>query len=150
MLTQWARVAHLSNAPPYSPASDQEIQPKECCCRCTESDNNYTFRVERIQRQIDEPICAHGEQSQGANQVDRSAHAASPVNASVDQERLCPLRTLVGAMVRYESRLGSRKFTQNLRRGIAFSPTRCNRRVPIAAKSQFNNLSWVGETSGAS
>jgi len=63
------------------PASDQEIQPKECCCRCTDSDNNYTFRVERIQGQIDEPICAHDEQSQGANQVDRSAHAASPVNA---------------------------------------------------------------------
>jgi hypothetical protein len=71
------------------PAPDQEIQPKECCCRCTESDNNYTFRVERIQRQIDEPICAHDEQSQNANQVDRSAHAASPVNAGV-----CPSTNL--------------------------------------------------------
>ena len=56
------------------PAPDQEIQPQECCGRCTESDNNYTFRVERIQGQIDEPICAHDDQSQGADQVDRSAH----------------------------------------------------------------------------
>src|SRR5215467_7028198 len=84
------------------PASDQEIQPKECCCRCTDSDNNYTFRVKRIQGQIDEPICARDEQSQGANQVDRSAHAASPVNASVDQEPL--LTTLVGAILRYLGR----------------------------------------------
>ena len=87
------------------PAPDQEIQPQECCGRCTESDNDYTFRVERIQGQIDEPICAHDDQSQGANRVDRSAHAASPVNASVDQERLCPLPTLVGAMLRYKARL---------------------------------------------
>ena len=56
------------------PAPDQEIQPQECCGRCTESDNNYTFRVERIQGQIDEPICAHDDQSQGADQVDHSAH----------------------------------------------------------------------------
>jgi hypothetical protein len=100
-------------------ASDQEIQPKECCCRCTESDNNYTFRVKRIQGQIDEPICAHDDQSQGANQVDLSAHAASPLNASVDQERLCPLPTLVGATLRYKARLGSRNFITFLRTHIA-------------------------------
>jgi hypothetical protein len=40
----------------------------------TGSDNYYTFRVKRIQRQIDEEICAHDDQSQGANEVDRSAH----------------------------------------------------------------------------
>jgi hypothetical protein len=56
------------------PASDQEIQPKECYCRCTGGDKYYAFRVERIQGQIDEEICAHDDQSQGANQVDRSAH----------------------------------------------------------------------------
>jgi hypothetical protein len=66
--------------------------------------------VERIQGQIDEPICAHDEQSQGANQVDRPAHAASPVNASVETKT-----TLVGAISRYTPRLGSRNFTRNLR-----------------------------------
>jgi hypothetical protein len=66
--------------------------------------------VERIQGQIDEPICAHDEQSQGANQVDRSAHAASPVNAGV-----CPLPTLVGATLRYKARLGSQISEINLR-----------------------------------
>ena len=75
--------------------------------------------MERIQGQIDEPICAHDEQSQGANQVDRSAHAASPVNASVDQERLCPLPTLVGAMLRYKARLGVEEIHNFLRTTIA-------------------------------
>ena len=75
MLTRSCRPLRISLLRRLIPlASDQEIQPKECCCRCTGSDNNYTFRVERIQWQIDEPICAHDEQSQGADQVDRSSH----------------------------------------------------------------------------
>ena len=53
-----------------------------------------------IQGQIGEPICAHDEQSRSANQVDRSAHTASPV-----------LPTLVAAMVSYKSRLGSQIFS---------------------------------------
>jgi hypothetical protein len=27
------------------PASDQEIQPKECCCRCTESDTSWSVAL---------------------------------------------------------------------------------------------------------
>jgi hypothetical protein len=59
---------------PIPPASDQEIQSKECCHRCTGSDKYYTLRVKRTQRQIDEEICAQDDQSEGANEVDRSAH----------------------------------------------------------------------------
>jgi len=46
-------------------------------------------------------------------------HAPSPVNASVDQERLCPLPTLVGAMFATRHVLGSRKFITFLRTTIA-------------------------------
>jgi hypothetical protein len=46
----------LMNAP-------KPIQPKKGCYSSTDSDNSYTFRVERIQRQIDEEICAREDQS---------------------------------------------------------------------------------------
>jgi hypothetical protein len=56
--------------------------------RCTDSDNYYTFRVECIQGQIEEEICAHDDQSEGANQVDRSAHRSrSPSQSLSDNER---------------------------------------------------------------
>ena len=81
MLTRSCRPLRISLMRRLIPlASDQEIQPKECCCRRTGSDNNYTFRVKRMQWQIDEPICAHDEQSQGANQVDRPAHWSHSCN----------------------------------------------------------------------
>jgi len=97
MLTRSCRPLPISLMRRLIPlASDQEIQPKECCCRCTGSDNNYTFRVKRIQWQIDEPICAHDEQSQGANQVDRPAHWS--------HRRLSiPTRSLLEATSRYKA-----------------------------------------------
>jgi hypothetical protein len=66
------------------PSSDQEIQSKEYCGRCANSNNYYAFRVERMQGQIDEPIRPHDEQSQGTDQVDRSAHPPSiPLNVNL-------------------------------------------------------------------
>jgi hypothetical protein len=73
-----------------SPPVPGVIQSKKDCYSGTGSDNYRSFRVGRIQGQIDKAICADDSQSQGANQTGCSAdwsHLALPVFNSVMNDR---------------------------------------------------------------